>query len=97
MRRIDEVLRRASALAGGELPRCPAARTTDEEEQQDRRGEVVTGPGGEGEGPGVKMLPAFCTDLRGKVLIEGAGHWNQQEAPEATNKGLLEFLGGLKR
>jgi pimeloyl-ACP methyl ester carboxylesterase len=58
---------------------------------------VVTGPGGEGEGPGVKMLPAFCTDLRGKVLIEGAGHWNQQEAPEATNKGLLEFLGGLKR
>jgi len=43
------------------------------------------------------MLPTFCTDLRGKVLIEGAGHWNQQEAPEATNKALLEFLGGLRR
>ena len=58
---------------------------------------VVTGPGGEGEGPMVQMLPTFCTDFRGKVLIEGAGHWNQQEAPDATNKALLEFLGGLKR
>lgn len=58
---------------------------------------VVTGPDGEGEGPMVQMLPTFCTDLRGKVLIEGAGHWNQQEAPEATNKALLGFLGGLAR
>jgi pimeloyl-ACP methyl ester carboxylesterase len=56
---------------------------------------VVTG-GGEGEGPGVRMLPTFCTDLRAKVLIPGAGHWNQQEAPEATSKALLEFLGGLR-
>jgi epoxide hydrolase A/B len=56
---------------------------------------VVTGPGGEGEGPLVKMLPAFCTDLRGKVLIPGAGHWNQQEAPEETTRALLDFLGGL--
>ncbi len=58
---------------------------------------VVTGPEGKGEGPMVQLLPTYCTDLRGKVLIEGAGHWNQQEAREATNKGLLEFLGGLKR
>ncbi len=26
------------------------------------------------------------------AFIEGAGHWNQQEKPEATNKALLEFL-----
>ena len=58
---------------------------------------VVTGPGGEGEGPMVQMLPTFCTDLRGKVLIEGAGHWNQQEAPAATNEALLGFLAGLVR
>jgi pimeloyl-ACP methyl ester carboxylesterase len=58
---------------------------------------VVTGPGGEGEGPMVQMLPTFCTDLRGKVLIEGAGHWNQQEAPAATNEALLGFLAGLSR
>lgn len=60
------------------------------------RDAVVTGPELEGEGPGVQMLPSFCEDLRGKVLIEGAGHWNQQEAPEETNAALLEFLGGLE-
>jgi pimeloyl-ACP methyl ester carboxylesterase len=61
------------------------------------RDPVVTGPELAGEGPTVKMLGSFCDDLRGKVLIEGAGHWNQQEAPEATNRGLLDFLAGLPR
>jgi pimeloyl-ACP methyl ester carboxylesterase len=56
---------------------------------------VVTGPTGEGEGPMVAMLGSFCDDLRGKTLIEGAGHWNQQEAPEETNAALIEFLEGL--
>ena len=56
---------------------------------------VVTGPALEGEGPMVAMLGSFCDDLRGKVLIEGAGHWNQQEKPEETNAALLEFLSGL--
>jgi pimeloyl-ACP methyl ester carboxylesterase len=41
------------------------------------------------------MLPSFCADLRGKVLIEGAGHWNQQEKPEENNAVLLAFLAGL--
>ena len=31
-------------------------------------------------------------DLRGTVLIEGAGHWTQQEAPEAFNRALLDAL-----
>jgi pimeloyl-ACP methyl ester carboxylesterase len=60
------------------------------------RDAVVTGPELEGEGPAVQMLPTFCEDLRGKVLIEGAGHWNQQEAPEETNAALLGFLEGLE-
>jgi pimeloyl-ACP methyl ester carboxylesterase len=59
------------------------------------RDAVVTGPELAGEGPAVKLLGSFCDDLRGKVLIEGAGHWNQQEAPEATNAALLDFLAGL--
>jgi pimeloyl-ACP methyl ester carboxylesterase len=56
---------------------------------------VVTGPERKGPGPGVQMLPAFCTDLRGTTLIEGAGHWTQQESPEATSRALLDFLKGL--
>jgi pimeloyl-ACP methyl ester carboxylesterase len=59
------------------------------------RDAVVTGPELAGEGPAVQMLPSFCDDLRAKVLIEGAGHWNQQEAPERTNAALLDFLAGL--
>lgn len=34
-------------------------------------------------------------DLRGCELLPGAGHFIQQEAPEALNALLLEFLAGL--
>jgi pimeloyl-ACP methyl ester carboxylesterase len=60
------------------------------------RDAVVTGPELDGEGPAVQMLGSFCDDLRGKTLIEGIGHWNQQEAPEATNAALLTFLADLE-
>jgi pimeloyl-ACP methyl ester carboxylesterase len=33
------------------------------------------------------------TDLRDAVVIDGAGHWVQQQAPEAVNAALLPFLG----
>jgi len=59
------------------------------------RDAVVTGPELSGEGPSVQALASYCDDLRAKVLIEGAGHWNQQEAPEKTNAALLDFLRGL--
>jgi pimeloyl-ACP methyl ester carboxylesterase len=36
-----------------------------------------------------------CTDLRVVSVIEGAGHWVQQEAPEEVNEALLRFLNGL--
>lgn len=35
-----------------------------------------------------KVLP----DLRGKVIIDGAGHWVQQERPAEVNAALLKFL-----
>ncbi len=34
-------------------------------------------------------------DLRGVVLLPGAGHWIQQELPVQTNAAVLEFLQGL--
>lgn len=36
-----------------------------------------------------------CTNFRGKVLIEGVGHWVQQEAPSQVNEALLDFLRRL--
>jgi pimeloyl-ACP methyl ester carboxylesterase len=48
--------------------------------------------------PGVDvyaMAGAACDDFRGATLIEGAGHWVQQEAPEATNVALQAFADGL--
>jgi len=30
-----------------------------------------------------------------KVLVEGSGHWTQQEQPDAVNQAMLRFLGGL--
>jgi pimeloyl-ACP methyl ester carboxylesterase len=32
------------------------------------------------------------TDLRGKVLVEGAGHWVQLGQPAAVTEALLGFL-----
>ncbi|MEJ8855262.1 alpha/beta hydrolase [Variovorax robiniae] len=41
------------------------------------------------------MQRRVCTDMRAVHLIEGAGHWVQQEQPEAVNRRLAEFLAGL--
>ena len=43
-----------------------------------------------------RMHDHACTDLRGIHLVEGAGHWVQQEQPEATAQLLLEFLGAIR-
>lgn len=37
----------------------------------------------------------WLTDHRGTTLIDGAGHWVQQEAPDETNAALLAFLASL--
>ena len=36
-----------------------------------------------------------CTDLRSSEIIDGAGHWVQQEAPREVNAVLLAFLASL--
>lgn len=43
-----------------------------------------------------EAMDARFDDLRGKILLEGGGHWIQQERPEEVNAALLEFLHGLR-
>lgn len=48
--------------------------------------------------PGVDpfaLMAPHLPDLRGAHLLPGIGHWTQQEAPEAVNRLLLEWLRGL--
>ena len=40
------------------------------------------------------MTP-WLRDHRGTVLVDGAGHWVQQEGPDEVNAALLHFLRGL--
>ena len=39
-----------------------------------------------------RMQGQACADFRGLHLVPGAGHWVQQEAPEAVARLLLDFL-----
>ena len=39
-----------------------------------------------------RMRDEVCTDFRGVHLVEGAGHWVQQEQPAETVRLLLDFL-----
>ena len=39
-----------------------------------------------------RMQSSACADLRGVHLIDGAGHWVQQEQPQATAAALIDFL-----
>ena len=41
-----------------------------------------------------RMQKSACTRMAGCHLIEGAGHWVQQEQPEQVTRHLLEFLSG---
>jgi pimeloyl-ACP methyl ester carboxylesterase len=40
-----------------------------------------------------RMQHGVCTDMRAVHLVEGAGHWVQQENADAVNALLLNFLG----
>jgi pimeloyl-ACP methyl ester carboxylesterase len=40
-----------------------------------------------------RMATEACTDWRGTHLVDGAGHWVQQEQPAAVVRHLLAFLG----
>jgi len=83
------------------------AASIDAREETDLIGATVDQPscfiGGELD-PVRHMIPGVdlyadpsggCTDFRGATIVPGAGHWVQQEAPEATNAALEEFLAQL--
>lgn len=42
-----------------------------------------------------EAMRGWVTDLREEVVVAGAGHWVQQQEPEAVNDALLRFLGEL--
>jgi len=46
-------------------------------------------------GSGEAELEQWVTDLRGKVVVPGRGHWIQQEDPETVSSGLIGFLSSL--
>ena len=54
-----------------------------------------------GSADGVRMMTpesvmdGWLVDHRGTHVIDGAGHWVQQEAPDAVNAALITFLDGL--
>jgi len=43
-------------------------------------------------GRGVTQMDKWMADLRGKVFIEGVGHWTPMERPAEVNEALLGFL-----
>ena len=58
--------------------------------------------GGDRDGPtvwGASAIAAFehtLPRLHRSIILEGCGHWTQQERPDAVNAALLEFLGSLR-
>lgn len=54
---------------------------------------VVTGIIG---GKRVTEMDRVLPNLRRKLLIEGAGHWIQQERPDEVNAALVEFLNSVR-
>ena len=42
------------------------------------------------------MQGTACTDMRGVHLIDGAGHWVQQEQPAEVSRLLLSFIGAAE-
>jgi pimeloyl-ACP methyl ester carboxylesterase len=42
-----------------------------------------------------RCFPKTCLACAAARIIEGAGHWVQQELPAEVNKLLIDFLKGL--
>ena len=44
-----------------------------------------------------QAMDGHVTDLRESLVIDGAGHWVQQQAPDEVSAALLRFLDSLPR
>jgi pimeloyl-ACP methyl ester carboxylesterase len=53
---------------------------------------VITGIMGEKR---VSDMARVLTNLKDKIIIDGAGHWVQQERPDEVNAALIGFLKGV--
>jgi pimeloyl-ACP methyl ester carboxylesterase len=42
----------------------------------------------------IAELDRVLTNLKAKIILDGAGHWVQQERPEEVNAALIDFLKG---
>ncbi|MBN2624143.1 MAG: alpha/beta hydrolase [Acidimicrobiales bacterium] len=42
------------------------------------------------------VMEGWLTDDRGTVLIDGAGHWVQQEKPDQVNAALVDFVDAVR-
>jgi epoxide hydrolase A/B len=42
----------------------------------------------------LKEIECVLPNLKRKLIIEGAGHWIQQERPKEVNAALIEFVSG---
>jgi len=57
--------------------------------------------GGSKDGPtmwgrkAIEGFPNTLPKLKESIVLEGCGHWIQQERPEETNKALVRFLDGI--
>lgn len=75
----------------GELPQLEGAKV-----QQpalfvcgDKDGVIAMNP------TGIESMKPSVPNLRGVVMLPGAGHWTQQERPDEVNAALINFLKGL--
>lgn len=57
--------------------------------------------GGERDGPtllgagAIAKFPRTLPRLHRSIILEGCGHWTQQERPDEVNEAVLDFLGSL--
>ncbi len=42
------------------------------------------------------VMDGWVPDLRGTVLVDGAGHWVQQERPDEANAALVGFVEAVR-
>jgi len=48
-----------------------------------------------GAWPPADRLTESVSDLRASIVLDGAGHWVQQERPADVSAALVTFLAGL--